>query len=271
MSESNDGVEGLIRQIDAIQAKITKINEKLKGLKDDEKRKLLIKRRSSYYDTINDIVVQIHGLYPEFEIKLTKIQKNKIDPVVKGTLQPITPIEERSMEGLRTYEDYDDIESEGSYIPPDRMDVMSGCKLTSTQAYLCDLYFNEGWSMEKIAEYRGVTRSSICKTIGRAKKNINAHYQQIILVERYTDKNGILNWSDYLPHCTMVTDRQRSIMMMKLENPRITMGEIGRILGVTNTVISHTISKIKRNLRRVAISESNLNWLSERGKPVAST
>lgn len=129
--------------------------------------------------------------------------------------------------------------------------------LTDSQRSYIDAYYNQGLSMERIAQEYGVNKSTVSRVIKRGMATLGRWVEAGRLTTACRDGKGNFNWQRFLENSPVLTPYQCRLMLLSSHYPNYQ--SLARSLGVHKSVVSHTLLRAKRTLHRLG-----LEWTPER-------
>lgn len=252
-----------MNQLEELQAQKEKLRERMKQYQDAAKkahgqdRAMLNEKVRVYRASIADLQVQIDYLDPPKERKARKVT-HKILHVDQfqfdffercGTVW--SDIDGYSWEQI---EDGDPIELDASMQQLQVWMAEGSERLTDRQRLYLDAYYNEGFSMEHIAQIHNVSRSTVARVIQNGLKRMQDWVESKRLIASHVDGNGGFDWVGYLPKVTVLTDRQKQLLLLIVSKYPKDQIDLSAKLGVDPSTISRTVSKAETIIRKLGAS-----------------
>lgn len=131
-------------------------------------------------------------------------------------------------------------------------------QLTQCQRLYIDAYYNQGLSMRRIAELRGVDRSTVSQELSSGMAKLQSWVSNKRLLDSCSIDGQVLEWDRLLRGVTCLSARQRQLLLMVRRFP--THGELAEHLGLNKSTVSRTIKKGAENLTRLGVPVNQLKW-----------
>lgn len=243
-------------QLDRLQARMKEYQEQLKAETDPQKRGTLKAKISSYRAAIRDVQVQIDHLDPPAIRKARKAQRKRLDI---GALS--FDFFERSGTCWSDIEghSWQQVEA-GDFVELGTgMDQLQGWlaegaqRLTDRQRLYIDAYYNQGLSLERIAQEQGADKSTVSRVIRNGMARMQEWVEAKKLIASCADGKGGFDWARYLAQVPVLTDRQRQLMLLVLSRLPKTQEELANKLELEQSTVSRTLAKAGRTIRRLDV------------------
>lgn len=247
-------------QLDKIKARLQEYQKQLKTSTTAENRSILKEKIRVYRSAIKDIQLQIAHMDPSSRRERKSNAKTRLN--VGGLSFDFF---ERNnvcwsdLEGKR-WSQVEELEDEAMNHGVELIQkwVEEGSAyLTDRQRIYMDEYYNNGYSLEKISEKYNVHTSTVSRVIGNGLNRIKNWVNSKKLGEDCRYEPGNFDWVRYLTSRTVLTDRQRELLLIMLSENPPSSKDIAKKLEVDPSTISRTLSK----------AASTIQQLNIKGKP----
>jgi len=138
-------------------------------------------------------------------------------------------------------------------------------QLGGRQRLYIDAYYNRGLSLQRIAENCGVDKSSVSKGIRNGMDKLRSWLADKQLLAGCTLEDGNIKWDRFLSGVSVLTGRQRQLLVLLRSGRFKSQTELGRCLGLKRDTISRTVSRGAHKLVRLGVPADQLDWLHMRG------
>lgn len=241
-----------LAQLNILKERASTYRAQLKEETDPLKRAALSRKLYTYKLAIQSVQVQIDRL------DLVSIN-NRLNPRIRPKHREITwnHVEHRN-ETLANLEGKPWRQLETESTSQVNNWLAEGIKdLTGSQRRYIDAYYNQGLSMERIAQEYGVNKSTVSRTIKRGMAALGRWVEAGQLASACKDGQGGFNWQRFLEENPLLFPRQRQLMLLSMtqQNHRI----LGETLKLERSTVTHTLAQGKCTLRRLG-----LEWTVER-------
>lgn len=135
----------------------------------------------------------------------------------------------------------------------------AGERLTGDQKKYLDAYYNEGLSMEHIAQRYGVDRSTVSRSIRRGLARMQEWTDSRKLGADCTQPAGRFDWVRYLLEVGVLTDRERQTMLLLLSGLPQTQGELSDKMELDQSTVCRAVQRATKKLGK----------LEAKGEPVS--
>lgn len=243
-------------QLSKLQIRMKEYQEQLKTETDTQKRGTLKAKISAYRAAIRDVQVQIDYLDPPAVRKARREQRKRLDI---GALS--FDFFERSgacwsdLEGhsWQQVEAGDFVELGAGMDQMQSWLVEGAQRLTDRQRLYIDAYYNQGLSLELIAQEQGVDKSTASRVIRNGIARMREWVEAKKLIASCADGKGGFDWARYLAQVPVLTDRQRQLMLLVLSRFPKTQEELAGKLELEQSTVSRTLAKAGRTIRRLDV------------------
>ena len=198
-----DPLEEALAQKELLQSKLKQCREELKSAPAAEKAGLQVKA-STYRAMLRDLQVQIDHLDPPQQRKAQKQQRKRLDV---GAMS--WDFFERSgacwsdLEG-HTWEQVEEggpVELGAGMEQLQQWMAEGSERLTGRQRVYLDAYYNQGLSLERIAQEHRVRRSTVSRCIRNGLDRMQAWVDSKRLIQECADGHGGFDWCGTSPRC----------------------------------------------------------------------
>lgn len=243
-------------QLAKLQARMKEYQVQLKAETDSQRRAALKVKISGYRAAIQDVQVQIDHLDPPAVRRARREQRKRLDI---GALS--FDFFERSgtcwsdIEGhsWRQVEAGDFVELGAGMDQLQSWLAEGAQRLTDRQRLYIDAYYNQGLSMELIAQEQGVDKSTVARVIKNGMARMQEWVEAKKLISSCADDKGGFDWKRYLTQVPVLTDRQRQLMLLVLSRFPRSQEELAGKLELEPSTVSRTLSKAGRTIRRLDV------------------
>lgn len=243
-------------QLTKLQARMKEYQEQVKEEPDPQRRAALKAKISGYRAAIRDVQVQIDHLDPPAVRKARKEQRKRLNIGAlnfdfferSGTCW--SDIEGHSWQQVEA----GDFAELGTGMDQLQDWLAEGAqRLTDRQRLYIDAYYNQGLSLELIAQEQGVGKSTVARVIKNGMTRMQEWVEAKKLIASCADSKGGFDWSRYLAQVPVLTDRQRQLMLLVLSRFPKTQEELASKLELEKSTVSRTLSKAGRTIRRLDV------------------
>ena len=241
-------------QLAKLQARMKEYQVQLKEEPDPQHRAALKAKISTYRAAIRDVQVQIDHLDPPAVRKARREQRRRLDIGAlsfdfferSGTCW--SDIEGHSWQQVEA----GDFVELGAGMDQLQSWLAEGAqRLTDRQRLYIDAYYNQGLSMELIAQEQGVDKSTVARVIKNGMARMQEWVEAKKLITSCADGKGGFDWQRYLAQVPVLTDRQRQLMLLVLSRFPKTQEELAGKLELERSTVSRTLSKAGRTIRKL--------------------
>ena len=124
-------------------------------------------------------------------------------------------------------------------------------RLTERQRVYLDAYYNQGLSLERIAQEHGVRRSTVSRCIRNGLDRMQAWVDSKRLIQECADGHGGFDWVRYLSQVPALTDRQRQLMLLVLSKWPKTQEELADKLELEQSTVSRTLTRAGKTVQKL--------------------
>lgn len=124
-------------------------------------------------------------------------------------------------------------------------------RLTERQRVYLDAYYNQGLSLERIAQEHGVRRSTVSRCIRNGLDRMQAWVDSKRLIQECADGHGGFDWVRYLSQVPALTDRQRQLMLLVLSKWPKTQEELADKLELEQSTVSRTLTRAGKTVQQL--------------------
>lgn len=203
---------------------------------------------------LRDLQVQIDHLDPPAERKARKAQRKRLDIGAmsfdfferSGTCW--SDLEGHSWEQV---EAGDPVELGASMEQLQQWMAEGSERLTERQRVYLDAYYNQGLSLERIAQEYCVTKSTVSRCVKRGLDRMQAWVDSKRLIADCADGRGGFDWTKYLSKVPVLTDRQRQLMLLVLSKWPKTQEELADKLELEKSTVSRTLTRAGKTVQQL--------------------
>lgn len=254
-------LEDLREQAAKLKGRVRDYQEAAKRAAPQERAALKAKI-AAYRAALRDIQVQIDHLDPPEQRKDRRVQTRRLDVgAMSFDFFERSSIVWSDIEGhsWAQVEAGDTVELGTSMEQLQQWMAEGSQRLTRRQRLYLDAYYNDGLSMEMIAEQYGVGASTVSRVIRNGLDRMQAWVDSKRLIEECADGQGGFDWARYLARVPVLTDRQRELMLLVLSQWPKTRRELADKLELDHSTVVRTLQLAGRTIRQLGPS----------GEPVA--
>ena len=124
-------------------------------------------------------------------------------------------------------------------------------RLTERQRVYLDAYYNQGLSLERIAQEHGVDKSTVSRVVKNGLSRMQAWVDSKRLIQECADGRGGFDWTRYLSQVPALTDRQRQLMLLVLSKRPRTQEELAGKLELDQSTVVRTLQRAGRTVRKL--------------------
>ena len=248
-------------QLEEFRAQMAKLRSRLKEYQERQKAAVSAQERdearrkvSTYRTMIRELQEQIDHLDPPKERKARAQGNRRLDI---GSMS--WDFFERSgavwsdLDG-HTWEQVeagDPVELGASMLQLQQWMAEGSERLTERQRVYLDAYYNQGLSMERIAQEHGVSKSTVSRVIKNGLARMQAWVDSKRLIADCADGHGGFDWTRYLSRVPALTDRQRQLMLLVLSRWPRTQEELAEKLELEKSTVSRTLTRAGKTVQRL--------------------
>lgn len=249
-------VPELEAQVTRLKEKIAQCREQIKATDNRSERLSLKGKITVYNQALADIQVQIDHYDPPVKRKARKAASRRInmDAFTYDWLERAgttwSDIEGHTWQQVQA----GDFVQLGASVEQLQQWMAEGSeRLTPKQKLYIDAYYNDGLSIQAIAELHGVNKSTVARVIKSGIKKMQAWVDSKHLVMDCTSKDGF-DWAAFLKGVTVMSNRQRQLLMLVASGVAKSKAQIASKLEVDKTVVTHTVKKGTDTCKRLKAS-----------------
>ena len=241
-------------QMDKLKARREEYKGRLRSAGSASERDALRQKLRTYGTMIRELQEQIDHLDPPKERMAQKQQRKRLDI---GAMS--WDFFERSgacwsdLEG-HTWEQVeagDPVELGASMEQLQQWMAEGAQRLTERQRVYLDAYYNQGLSLERIAQEHGVRRSTVSRCIRNGLDRMQAWVDSKRLIQECADGHGGFDWVRYLSQVPALTDRQRQLMLLVLSKWPKTQEELAGKLELEQSTVSRTLTRAGKTVQKL--------------------
>lgn len=243
-------------QLAKLQARMKEYQVQLKEETDSQRRAALKAKISGYRAAIRDVQVQIDHLDPPAVRRARREQRKRLDigalnfDFFERSGACWSDIEGHSWQQVEA----GDFVELGTGMDQLQSWLAEGAqRLTDRQRLYIDAYYNQGLSMELIAQEQGVDKSTVARVIKNGVARMQEWVEAKKLIASCVDGKGGFDWKRYLAQVPVLTDRQRQLMLLVLSRFPKTQEELAGKLELERSTVSRTLSKAGHTIRRLDV------------------
>ena len=124
-------------------------------------------------------------------------------------------------------------------------------RLTDRQRLYLDAYYNQGLSLERIAQEYGVGKSTVSQVVKNGLDRMQAWVDSKRLIADCADGRGGFDWAQYLSQVPALTDRQRQLMLLVLSKWPKTQDELADKLELKQSTVSRTLTRAGKTVQKL--------------------
>lgn len=247
-------------QRDKLAKRIREYQELAKTETDGQRRLELKQKVTAYRAAIRDIKVQIDHLDPPKKKKAQKTQRKRLDigamsfDFFERNNTVWSDLEGHSWQQV---EAGDTVELGANMEQLHTWMAEGSERLTDRQRLYLDAYYNEGLSLEAIAQEHGVDRSTVNRVIQKGLARMQEWVDSKKLIATCVDGKGGFDWERYISQVPTLTDRQRQLMLLVLSKSPKTQDEIAEKLELNKSTVSKTLIRAGETIRRLNVGGGN--------------
>lgn len=133
-------------------------------------------------------------------------------------------------------------------------------QLTQCQRLYIDAYYNQGSSMQRIAEMHSVARSTVSRGLNSGMVKLQDWISDKRLLDICSIDGQVLRWDRFLRGVTCLSARQRQLLLMIRTGRFHIQSELAECLGLDKSTVSRTIERGARKLTRLGVPVNQLGW-----------
>lgn len=124
-------------------------------------------------------------------------------------------------------------------------------RLTDRQRLYLDAYYNQGLSLERIAQEYGVDKSTVSRCVRRGLDRMQAWVDSKRMIQECADGRGGFDWTKYLSQVPVLTDRQRQLMLLVLSKWPKTREELADKLELDQSTVVRTLQRAGHTVQQL--------------------
>lgn len=241
-------------QLEKLKDRLHVYQEQLKQAQHPEEREGLRAKIRTYRAAIRDVQVQIDHLDPPAQRKARKAQRKRLDVgAMTFDFFEYTNACWSDLEG----HNWQQVEAGDSVTLGVTMEQLQewmaqgAQRLTDRQRLYLNAYYNEGLSMELIAQRYGVKSSTVTRVIHNGLDRMEQWVEAQKLIISCRDGADGFDWARYLSQVSVLTDRQRQLMLLVLSGCPKSQLELADKLELRPSTVSRTLAKAGRTIRQL--------------------
>lgn len=247
-------LEDFRAQMEKLRARLKEYQEKLKTAATARERDALRQKIRTYGTMIRELQEQIDHLDPPRERKARARKNRKLDI---GTMSfdffernnvVWSGLDGHSWEQV---EAGDPVELGASMAQLQQWMAEGSQRLTERQRLYLDAYYNQGLSLERIAQAHGVDKSTVSRVVKNGLARMQAWVDSKQLIAQCADGRGGFDWVRYLSQVPALTDRQRQLMLLVLSKWPRTQEELAGKLELDQSTVVRTLQRAGRTMRKL--------------------
>lgn len=255
-------------QMEKLKDRLHLYQEQLNQAQRPEEREELRAKIRTYRAAIRDVQVQIDHLDPPAQRKARKAQRKRLDvgamtfDFFEYTNACWSDLDGHSWQQVEA----GDFVNLGTSMEQLQEWMAQGAqRLTDRQRLYLDAYYNQGLSMERIAQQYGVKASTVSRVLHSGLDRMQIWVESKKLMAACSDGKGGFDWVRYLSQVPALTDRQRQLMLLVLSKFPKTQDEIAGKLELESSTVSRTLSKAGKSIHQLQASgkptgRPNIRW-----------
>lgn len=243
-------------QLETLKERLKECRERLKNANTTREQYVLKSKIKTYQDTIKDIQVQLDYLDPPEQRKARKARRKRLDigsmpfDFFERSGACWSDLEGHSWEQL---EAGDPIEL-GETMAQLREWMAEGSEqLTDRQRLYLDAYYNNGLSMDHIAQMYGVNKSSVSRVICSGLDRMQSWVDSKKLAHSCVEGRDGFDWKKYLSQVSVLSDRQRQLLLLVLSKCPKSYDELGEKLEINKSTVSRTLHRAGKTIHHLGI------------------
>ena len=199
-------------QLARLRGRMRAYQERLKETTDSGERGQIQTKLKTYRAAIRDIQVQIDHLDPPEVRKARRAQRKRLDTGTWDFFESSgTCWSDLEGHSWQQVERGDTVRLGATMEQLGQWMAEGAQRLTPRQRIYLDAYYNEGLSMEAIAQRHGVTVSTVSRCVRRGLDRMQQWVEAKQLIAACADGKGGMDWERYLHQVPVLTDRQRQL------------------------------------------------------------
>lgn len=252
----DDALENCREQVERLRGRMREYREQLKEETRPEELAALKRKIRACQMAVQDLQVQIDYLNPP---KVPKHQKTRRQHLDIGAM-PFDFFEMRDevwsdIEGHSWQQvEAGDFVTTGITVEQLQSWLAEGAQLLSRRQRLyIDAYYNRGLSLKLIAQEYGVDRTTVSRVIRKGIAKMRRRVEEKKLISSCADGKGGFDWIKFISQTSVLSDRQRQLMLRIISQKSKTYAELACGLGLNRTTVSRTIARAWRAVQNLGI------------------
>lgn len=241
-------------QMDKLRTRLKEYQEKRKTAASAQERDELRRKISTYRTMIRELQEQIDHLDPPKERKARARKNRRLDiGAMSFDFFERNNVVWSGLDGHSwdQVEAGDPVELGASVEQLQQWMAEGSERLTERQRVYLDAYYNQGLSLERIAQEYGVNKSTVSRCVRRGMDRMQAWVDSKRLISDCTDGRGGFDWTRYLSKVPVLTDRQRQLMLLVLSKRPRTQEELAGKLDLDQSTVVRTLQRAGRTVQKL--------------------
>lgn len=254
-------LEEALAQKKLLRERVAQYREALKSSASSEKAELQAKI-TTCRAMLRDLQVQIDHLDPPAQRKARKAQRKRLDigamswDFFERCGSVWSDLEDCTWEQV---EAGDPVELGASMAQLQQWMAEGSQRLTERQRLYLDAYYNQGLSLERIAQAHGVDKSTVSRVVKNGLARMQAWVDSKRLIAQCADGRGGFDWVRYLSQVPALTDRQRQLMLLVLSQWPKTKDELADKLELDQSTVVRTLQRAGHTVRTLGAGGSPIS------------
>lgn len=247
-------LEDFRAQMEKLRARLKEYQEKLKTAATARERDALRQKIRTYGTMIRELQEQIDHLDPPRERKARARKNRKLDiGAMSFDFFERNNVVWSGLDGhsWEQVEAGDPVELGASMAQLQQWMDEGSQRLTERQRLYLDAYYNQGLSLERIAQAHGVDKSTVSRVVKNGLARMQAWVDSKQLIAQCADGRGGFDWVRYLSQVPALTDRQRQLMLLVLSKWPRTQEELAGKLELDQSTVVRTLQRAGRTMRKL--------------------
>ena len=241
-------------QMDKLRVRLKEYKEKQKAASSAQERNEARRKSATYRTMIRELQEQIDFLDPPEQRKARRAQRKRLDIGAmswdfferSGTVW--SDLDGHSWEQV---EAGDFVELGASMEQLQTWMAEGSEQLTERQRVYLDAYYNQGLSLERIAQEHGVDKSTVSRVVKNGLSRMQAWVDSKRMIQECADGKGGFDWARYLSQVPALTDRQRQLMLLVLSRWPRTQEELADKLELDQSTVVRTLQRAGRTVQKL--------------------
>ena len=241
-------------QMDKLRARREEYKRQLRAAGSASEREALRQKLRTYGTMIRELQEQIDHLDPPAERKARARKNRRLDigamswDFFERSGAVWSDLDGHSWEQV---EAGDPVELGASMEQLQQWMAEGSQRLTERQRVYLDAYYNQGLSLERIAQEHGVDKSTVSRVVKNGLSRMQAWVDSKRLIQECADGRGGFDWTRYLSQVPALTDRQRQLMLLVLSKRPRTQEELAGKLELDQSTVVRTLQRAGRTVRKL--------------------